>query len=556
MVFSLKMSYSSFSDFKSHLAEKRESQEDLELNVLESKVELSRDFSDDHPEVSRYEKIGWYLYAFCSESYASSAITLFIPLILEQLAWEAGTSTIGGIEKCVKGSDAQPSPCFVSFLGTYISPVSFALYVSSISVICQVLSFISLGAFADYSDKRKKFLTFFTLFGSLMCILFLVVVGPQMYMVAAVLTILSNICFGCSMVFYNAYLPLLVDAEPEVRKMKALLEYTLHEAHESDQKFEQEKKNAFNDLHSVKDRLFNETSSKGTIYSYSGGVLSIIVLGVFLFVSNKYYPDSIYPSQICVALVGVFWALIYLLTSFKRLKTRPGPPFPVSGGSILLLGWKNTISSFGNVPKLKNVFLFLLAWFFFSDSMNTISSVAVLFGKGQLHMKVSELFIMAIIAPFFAIIGNFIFLNIFYKRLKWSSKSILLFLIVLLTLIPAYGLLGFVIPPSYGFGLRNSWEIYALGAFYGICLGGITSFSRTLFSEMIPAGMESEFFALYSITDKGSSWLGPLLCGVMESSFGNIRYSFFVLILFIMIALPFLFSVNVKQGKEDAKKFK
>lgn len=546
------------------------SDQKLELTKIESFVELERDLSNDHPNTTANEIKGWYWYSFCSESFSAAAITLFIPLILEDLAWRAGTQTMGGTEICTRQTETTPaSNCYVHFLGNYIPPVSFALYVQSISVIVQVFSFISLGAFAYYSNKRKLFLTVFTLLGSLMCILFLFILRPSLYPFAAFLTIMANVCFGCAYIFFNAYLPLLVNADPDVRKLKARAETSLENMKSdegpasnncdftgsNERLFAGEQRKWYTELQALRDNVSSKISTYGSVYCHFGSIASIVVLGIVLFVFDSYYPGSIYPSQVCVALTGVWWGGLYLLTAFKSLKVRPGPPFPSSGINKYLLGWKNTGSTIISVSKLRNAFTFLISWFFFSDTLNTIATVAVLFGKSQINMSVSELFIMSIIAPFFAVFGNFLFFKVFYERWNWKPKSILLFLICFLSIIPIYGLLGFFIPESYGFGLRSSWEIYVLGAVFGLLLGAIGAFSRTLYSELIPPGMESEFFALYSITDKGSAWLGPLLVAVMTDSFGNIRYSFFILLLFLVFAIPFLYLVNVDKGKLEAKDF-
>lgn len=97
--------------------------------------------------------------------------------------------------------------------------------------------------------------------------------------------------------------------------------------------------------------------------------------------------------------------------------------------------------------------------------------------------------------------------------------------ICLFELIPLYGLLGYI--PAvrrYGaFGLQQPWEMYPLGAVYGFVLGGLSSYCRSLFGELIPPGSEAAFYALYAITDKGSSIFGPAIVGAITDATGEIR---------------------------------
>jgi UMF1 family MFS transporter len=70
--------------------------------------------------------------------------------------------------------------------------------------------------------------------------------------------------------------------------------------------------------------------------------------------------------------------------------------------------------------------------------------------------------------------------------------------------------------------------MYPLGAVYGFVMGGLSSFCRSFFGELVPPGFEAAFFALYAITDKGSSIFGPAIVGAITDATGEIRpVSFF-----------------------------
>jgi UMF1 family MFS transporter len=108
-------------------------------------------------------------------------------------------------------------------------------------------------------------------------------------------------------------------------------------------------------------------------------------------------------------------------------------------------------------------------------------------------------------------------------RLKPSQT--ILACILLFELIPLYGLLGYIpaIQRLGSFGLQQQWEMYPLGAVYGFVLGGLSSYCRSVYGELIPPGFEAAFYALYAITDKGSSVFGPAIVGAITDACGEIR---------------------------------
>jgi len=125
--------------------------------------------------------------------------------------------------------------------------------------------------------------------------------------------------------------------------------------------------------------------------------------------------------------------------------------------------------------------------------------------------------------------------------------------ICLFEIIPIYGLIGYL--PSIrrlgNFGLQQPWEMYPLGAVYGFVLGGLSSYCRSLFGELIPPGSEAAFYALYAITDKGSSVFGPAIVGAITDATGEIRPAFWFLAVLIGLPFPLLWFVDVDRGKME-----
>lgn len=229
--------------------------------------------------------------------------------------------------------------------------------------------------------------------------------------------------------------------------------------------------------------------------------------------------------------VGAWWFIFTIPVAFW-LKPRPGPQLHLdhSGGKLqtgsayFKYSWKSLGKTVMHAGKLKDMCLFLGAWFLLSDAIATVSGTAVLFAKTSLEMKPSAVALINVVVTISGIIGAF----------SWSRISIMMGLkptqtilccICLFELVPLYGLLGYIpaIRRLGVFGLQNAIEMYPLGAVYGFVLGGLSSYCRSLFGELIPPGFEAAFYALYAITDKGSSIFGPAVVGAITDATGEIR---------------------------------
>jgi UMF1 family MFS transporter len=199
------------------------------------------------------------------------------------------------------------------------------------------------------------------------------------------------------------------------------------------------------------------------------------------------------------------------------------------------------------------VLIFLAAWFLLSDGIATVSGTAVLFAKTELGMDVAALGMINVIVTISGVCGA---LSWSYVSSRFNLQAIqtIIACICLFETIPLYGLLGYVpaIKRLGVLGLQQPWEMYPLGAIYGIVMGGLSSYCRSFFGELIPPGFEASFYALYAITDKGSSIFGPAIVGAIIDRYGEIRPAFVFLACLVMLPLPLMLLVNVDRGKKDA----
>ncbi|KAK5002379.1 Autophagy protein 22 [Elasticomyces elasticus] len=187
-----------------------------------------------------------------------------------------------------------------------------------------------------------------------------------------------------------------------------------------------------------------------------------------------------------------------------------------------------------------------------SDAIATVSGTAILFAKTTLHMKPAALSLINVVVMLSGVFGAFTWSKL-SRVLELKPSQTILACICLFEIIPIYGLLGYIpaIRRFGSFGLQQPWEMYPLGAVYGLVLGGLSSYCRSLFGELIPPGSEAAFFALYAITDKGSSIFGPAIVGAITDATGEIRPAFWFLAVLIGLPLPLMLLVDVDRGKRE-----
>ena len=96
-------------------------------------------------------------------------------------------------------------------------------------------------------------------------------------------------------------------------------------------------------------------------------------------------------------------------------------------------------------------------------------------------------------------------------------------------------------------------EFFVLGAFIALVMGGSQAISRSLFAQMIPDGQEAEYYSFYEISERGTSWIGPLVFGLANQMFGSLRPALLSLIFFFVMGLIILPFVNVDKAIADVK---
>ena len=440
----------------------------------------------------RREIFGWAMYDWANSAFSTTVGTVFLGPYIASLTAMA----------------AQKYPDNLArFLGIPVAPDSFLPYCISFSVGLQVLFLPILGAIADYSHLRKRLMQIFATIGAIATILMFFITA-ELWWLGGVLFILANLAFGAAIVFYNAYLP---------------------------------------DIASEEER--DRVSSYGWAMGYlGGGLLLALNLAFFIFSEDLGVPNSL-AVRINLATAGIWW-LGFSFITWSRLRSRRAPrPLP-AGQNYVSVGFKQLGKTFREIKHFPETLKFLLAYFLYNDGIQTVIAVSSIFAaaplaRGGVGLEQDTLIAAILMIQFMAFFGA-----LFWGRLaKWigAKESIIVALIIWL---------GVVLFAFFGLkGENRVLEFFILGAFIALVMGGSQAISRSLFAQMIPSGREAEFYSFYEVSERGTSWTGPLVFGLVNQFTGSLRWGILVLILYFFAGLAILPFVNVRKAMADAKNY-
>ncbi len=386
-------------------------------------------------------------------------------------------------------NNAADSNGYISFWGISIFADSLFAYSISFSVLLQLFILPIVGAYADFSNIKKQLLGFFAYVGAFSTMGLYFLDGAN-YLLGAVLFVVANLSFGASIVVYNAYL---------------------------------------NEISTVDDR--DAISSIGWAIGYLGGGI-LLVLNLLLYTNAENIGiSSDYAIRISLCSAGLWWALftiVPLLTLRVRSKFIQIP----YGQNYIIFCFKYFLKNIKEIKKYPRTIQFLIAYLFFNEGVQTIIVVASQFAKIELKIGMDIITIVIVMVQFVAFIGSLLFGWI--AKLTDTKKSILISLIIWsLCVLYSYSLLS------------SQIEFIILAFFLGLVLGGTQALSRSMFSKLIPAGKEAEYFSVFEISDRGTSWLGPLLFGLSLQLTNSYRLAILSLILFFLIGIVLLYRVRV-----------
>lgn len=395
----------------------------------------------------------------------------------------------------VLARNAADSNGFIHPLGIPVDARSYWSYLIAASVFTQVLFLPVIGGLADYSARKKNWLGLLAYIGAgaTVAMYFL---DDGRYLLGGALFLVANLAFGASMVIYNAFLPEIAAEE---------------------------------------DR--DSVSSKGWGLGYLGGGL---LLGLNLLLYQKagdWGLDEGLAVRISLASAGAWWAFFSLIPMAVLRNRKPQKAVP-AGGIPVRDSFLQLIRTLREIRKLPMTFLFLIAYLLYNDAIQAVITLAGQFGSDYLRIPMADLTLAILMVQFVAFAGAMLF-NQLARRIT-AKKAVCVALVLWIVLM--FGV----------FFVKTTAHYFVAAGLVAIIMGGSQALSRSIFSLMIPHGREAEFFSLYEISDKGTSWMAPLIFGLTLQMTGSYQLAILSQIIFFLSGLLLLLRVDVERAAQEA----
>ncbi|MBK3576782.1 MFS transporter [Streptomyces sp. MBT65] len=402
------------------------------------------------------------------------------------------TVFLGPYLTSVAKSAADPDG-FVHPLGIPVRAGSFFAYTVSASVIVSILVMPLAGAAADRTGRKKPLLALAAYVGATATTALFFLDGDR-YLLGGFLLIVANSSVAVSMVVYNSYLPQI--APPEER---------------------------------------DAVSSRGWAFGYAAGSL-VLVANLILFTAHDSFGLSESMAvRICLASAGIWWGA-FTLVPLKRLRDRGR----TASEAPTAQGWRQLAATVRDMRGKPLTLSFLFAYLIYNDGIQTVISQASVYGSEELGLSQSTLITAVLMVQVLAVAGA---LGMGRLARTYGAKRTILGSLVAWTVTLAA---GYFLPAG-----APVW-FFVLAAGIGLVLGGSQALSRSLFSHLVPPGKEAEYFSAYEMSDRGMSWLGPLLFGVTYQLTGSYRDAIISLVVFFVVGFVLLARVPVARAITDA----
>ncbi len=385
----------------------------------------------------------------------------------------------------------------VSVFGIPVAPGSLFAYLVSFATVLLVVAMPVVGAIADRTGAKREILLGFGWLGAAACVAMIAVRGSD-WQLGAVLFVVAFLGYSCATVVNYA---LLVDVSGPGER----------------------------------DRV----SSYGWALAYIGG--GLLLAGDF--VLSLFLDDKALLARISLCTAGLWWAL-FNLRSWRLLaglpRTTGWPGVSSAGEPVLLAGFRQLRRTLAGMRRYPLTVAFLLAFLVYNDGIQTVTTVAAQYGDKELHLDDTVLLSAILLVQFVAFAGA-----LWLGRLaeRFGAKRVVLGSLVcwLLLVLAAYLVRS-----------GTAWQFYLLAVGIAVVLGGSQALSRSMFSRLIPAGSEAEYFGFYEISDSGTSWLGPLIFGLAYQLTGSYRSALASLVIFFVAGFVLLARVPMRAAISQA----
>ncbi|MGH8826596.1 MAG: MFS transporter [Jiangellaceae bacterium] len=445
------------------------------------------------PEARAKEQRSWYFYDWANSAFVTTTGTVLFGPYLTAVAETAACGAAGTPE--------DPCTADLSVLGIPIAAGSVAPYAVTLATLLSALFLPLVGAIADRTPHKRHLLAGFAWTGAAAAASMFFVSGSN-WVLGVGLLILASMCLGASLVVYDAVL-VQISTEDD------------------------------------RDRV----SSRGWALGYLAGGL-LLAINLALVTILPFGLSTGVAVRISLLSAGLWWGL-WTIIPFRGLRDRP--PLAVvrvtddgRRPGLVAQAFGQLADTIRHARGYPQTLLFLVAYLFYNDGIQTVIYAASIYGNRQLGLSESTL-IAAILVVQFVAFGGALLLGWLANR--FGNKNTVLGSLVLWTV---------VIGAAFFLPARQVVPFMVLAVGIGIVLGGSQALSRSIYSLLVPRGKEAEYFSLYQAAERGTSWFGTLAFGLAFQFTGSYRWSILVLIVFFVIGFVLLRRVDLQRGITEA----
>jgi UMF1 family MFS transporter len=360
-----------------------------------------------------------------------------------------------------------------------------------------LLSAPVVGAIADYSGAKKRFLVVTTV-GCVLFTALLSLVGPGDIILAVILVILATFMFASGENLIAAFLPEI--STPET---------------------------------------MGRLSGYGWALGYLGGLLALVLCLAYVTYAENQGLDATHYVPVSTLIVAALFGIAALPT-LLWLRERSGVSNSIQTAHVIRKGFERLKVTLRDASKHTDLFRFLIALTTYYSGIHIVIVLAAVYAQEVMGFKTQDTIILIMVVNGTAAIGAFLFGHL-QDRIGSSRCIAITLLIWIAAIICAY--------------LATEEALFWIAAnLIGTALGGAQSAGRALVGQFTPPGRQGEFFGLWGLATKLSAIIGPLTYGGMIVIFeGDHRIAILSTLVFFILGLVLLATVNEKRGREMAK---
>lgn len=485
--------------------------------------------SDGRPTRRRdtRQQRGWYLYDWANSSFPTTVITLFFGPYLIFVAqsaiertllaaadtlgttlpawgdeafrdWVASVVPLLSTAAASVGTDlvALVGPAAldgkVDLLGITLFPEQLFFYVIPVSAVIQIVTLPILGAFVDRSSRKRAWLAWTAYLGAATTMAMFLVV-PGRWQLAIVLVGVANILFQASIVVYDSFLPEIADADD-------------------------------------RDRV----SSRGWALGYIGGG-TLLAVNLAIVTLEPFGIAGTTAVRVSLASAGVWWAL-FTIVPLRLLEDGPALVVEGSASQAVRGAFGELVRTTRLIASYPETLKFLIAFLLFNGGVGTVITAAGSYAIEELDIAQDQLILAILMVQFIAFFGALVMGRIAQRA---GAKTVVLWSLVLWSAVITYGRF---VPAG------DVLVFFLLAGAIGFVLGGTQALSRSLYSHLVPARREAEFFSFYQISDRGTNIIGPAALAFAYGLFGSYRQGILVLIVLFLAGGLLLVMTDFRKG--------